>query len=986
MHSLTHAKRTLVILIMLLFMLLPMKARALWLDPLWNQMVYYGNKYDMPAKVELGQFNMWLDKASGGDIQELYSFGADPVEWFNQWAEVGYQLSNGMVIQPVETFNYVFDTSYNVSWWSNLLSEWSKLGFGSMLSNSIKGGICPTFIQSSLPKNNDNYLINSTDSLKGKIVIPSTHDLIRSDVTIYGVAGGRNFMNYIVEYGKGTDPDRWYLIDQSDKPQNKFSPSELPDLLKGDLDLRGNLATWNTGLKNWEHLPWHPASDTTDFNGIYTIRLTVIGKNNQKVEDRVVCEVGRVIAQCIPGIACNEDQSVILRFPEQALTKPFRLYSIIPQNSTDFPVPSSIQLVSDIYRIREDGDIFIKPVSLEMHLTDKMTSKLAPATDLSQISIYSYDSLAKMWNAIPTRYISELKTYQAELTKLPYPKALFALIYDRSAQLSLKRDIDDQLSIKELENTVTDKKVLCLDDFSKDLSEWSARDGGSGASISVIPDGHAKNNPCIKVFPTNVHSDFACNIRTSPYSLAHYQMLSFNYKMESPVKLAMMFSVANRWYALGINGYNIDSKYKDVNITYIGQISDIKSDGSWHHAEINLWNILNQYTRNYEIDHVILANWKVNGFMNLDFGNNAVGSSIMFDDFSIYRNAAMSSKRETSYSISEQIFKDQSSFKSVFNKGEGSYCNVFLDSIKNKSQKTKTIHIAYNVSKAGSYAGWYYALKGMDLSGMNTLQMNVQGMNGLPSCLVGFKSINGVERKIRLCDFCDLQDTNTWQLVTIPFWYFNSIDFTALDNISFSFENSICNPLGSLFINSIVFSHKDYDELPVIDFKRSVSTNLCGFTSDVFKNARAKIVKEEKPNEIKLLYSGDIGSDMGYQGFSYCGWETYLGGCDFRDYAYLKVQIKGITGKEYTHVYLDDGTKRRSYEISQNMLSDNEFKTILVPLSYFKEDGIDISHIERIQFVFEWKPTGGELSINEVNLVSKLQQSSTVKIQQNSKR
>ena len=101
-------------------------------------------------------------------------------------------------------------------------------------------------------------------------------------------------------------------------------------LMQGDIDIRGNLATWNTGLKNWVHLPWHPPEDPTDLNGVYTIRLVVEGKDGEIIEDRMTVEIGRVIAQCLPGIAVSPDQRVMMRFPEQSLVHPFRIYTILP--------------------------------------------------------------------------------------------------------------------------------------------------------------------------------------------------------------------------------------------------------------------------------------------------------------------------------------------------------------------------------------------------------------------------------------------------------------------------------------------------------------------------------------------------------------------------------------------------------------------------------------------------------------------------------
>src|ERR1035438_1748542 len=126
--------------------------------------------------------------------------------------------------------------------------------------------------------------------------------------------------------------------------------------MQGDLDLHGNLATWNTGLKEWVHLPWHPPEDQRDYNGIYTIRLVVEGKDGKTAEDRVTCEVGHVIAQCLPGTAVSPDHRVALRFPEQALLQPFRIYTIMPVKKPGEelpPAPAGATILGQVYRIRE---------------------------------------------------------------------------------------------------------------------------------------------------------------------------------------------------------------------------------------------------------------------------------------------------------------------------------------------------------------------------------------------------------------------------------------------------------------------------------------------------------------------------------------------------------------------------------------------------------------------------------------------------------
>jgi hypothetical protein len=123
----------------------------------------------------------------------------------------------------------------------------------------IGGGICPTFIQ--LPSYLRYRDLHTTRidmagrKLFGKITVPVENALLRSDIPIYGVAGGNDFQMYQIEYGKGRNPTEWHLIKSSKTPQIKTNVGIAEMLImQGDLNLQGNLATWNVGLKNWVHL------------------------------------------------------------------------------------------------------------------------------------------------------------------------------------------------------------------------------------------------------------------------------------------------------------------------------------------------------------------------------------------------------------------------------------------------------------------------------------------------------------------------------------------------------------------------------------------------------------------------------------------------------------------------------------------------------------------------------------------------------------
>ena len=132
-------------------------------------------------------------------------------------------------------------------------------GFPCGLSGGCQDNIAspdPTFIQIT-PKRRatimrTRFLADSHD-LIGEILVPYDGALVRGNVPIFGRAYGENFKDYRVECGQGTDPKIWTILETSDTPQtHNVIPDDLYE--SADLTIKGNLATWDTGLKNYVYL------------------------------------------------------------------------------------------------------------------------------------------------------------------------------------------------------------------------------------------------------------------------------------------------------------------------------------------------------------------------------------------------------------------------------------------------------------------------------------------------------------------------------------------------------------------------------------------------------------------------------------------------------------------------------------------------------------------------------------------------------------
>lgn len=786
--------------------------------------------------------------------------------------------------------------------------------------------------------------ITDTSPLSAKILVPATGDLVRSFVHIYGIAGGKDFKEYRVEYGKGTKPDSWHLIESSQSPCLSFSPKQASELLKGNINLRGTLATWNTGLKNWEHLPWHPASDKTDFNGIYTIRLIVKDRNNRSVEDRVTVEVGRAIAQCLPGIACNDNQDIVLHFDEQSLSSSFRLYSIVESPQSAAANISPLHYASKVYRIREAGDKFIKPVSLSIKASDALLQKI-PSIDRDKLYIAYY--FGGKWLRLPSYFDNIEKSYCTQITELPPGEAIYALVCDPSASVTLEKPIAKPAII-----SPSISEILCLDDFSSGMSEWSPAMHDFGAGLEIVPNGRHQGNPALKITNRALRGNFECSIRSTSFDLYHYNKLSFWYRIPPEVQIDMMFLVEGRWYALGLNSLQQDSRYKDVNITNLGQFPGLKTDNTWRFAELNLCEIFSRCTGSKIVEKVMLASWKINGYMNLDFTHHPIGAGLFIDDFSIVHQPV--SKNALQEKLLFELPIDKGNYGFAFNSGGNSYSIITPESSKGNLQ---SLRIDYSVSEDDGYAGWYYDLRGMDISSRNAIRIKASGVR--QDALWGMMSTNRVERKVRMQDFLKESEAGGKQVFEIPLVYFGAVSLQSISRISIT----LCSE-GSIRLSQITFENIGFSDLPIMNFKSAQS--LFGWQVNLFQNGKAHIDRTSTANELLLDFNVDTGMNAIDEALSYCGFEIPLGGVDVSAYDQLSISIKGHGKNSYVNIYLDDGNKRWPFELNIKNTAETEYITYSIPLSHFRHNKIDLSYLARVQLVFEWRPDKGKLGINDI--------------------
>ena len=901
--------------------------------------------------------------------------GRDGSLWtIDPWNRVDPKTLEGDPIRPWEERDEIYEP-YDIDDIDNI--------------DEIHGaGLCPTFIQPpsyvETITTDETRLDVSREQLAGKITVPIKDALLRSDIPIFGVAGGENFKAYRVEYGLGSNPSEWHLIEESTIPQPTCDIGFAEAMfMQGDLDIRGNLATWNVGLKNWVHLPWHPPEDPTDLNGVYTIRLVVEGKDGEIVEDRVTGEVGRVIAQCLPGIAVSPDQRVVMRFPEQALTHPFRVYTILPlaeAGEQEPPAPEGAEFIGPVYRIREPGDRFIKDVSLEFQVSQDELETSQP----EHIGLARYDTTQNTWIWLESFYDQESQVFKTSLNELPETRAIYALIHSpqtiRSTPASALPEPRQPLE-------PVRPGVLLDNTFEESVGTFKTRDRLVGATLfrenTTTPDG----SYCLKATNENHSGNFSLTVLDRPFDVREYGIMSFDYRLEPQTKIDLSLKVNECWYTLRFTGDVVDYRHQDVNIANLGTIEGIVADDQWHTANIDLRYFLRQHTRHTRIEEIVLANWTVGGYMKLDFGNNPRGATYYIDNFKIIGSGNV---EEVPPVLLVDNF-DAAKSLNLLGEPSGTYCNPGARYIQEtivdvppssetvkaeNSGHDRALQLSFDMIRDLAYGGYWTTLKNQDLSAYNSLRFKLKADGAVPPIKIGIRNVGGIEGKTLIAPYASPPGDDGWQEVHVPLTgLYGLIDFSTPEVLFLAVSHEDKSGKGTIWIDDLMFDQTQ--DARVANFDSPFSWNLMGGEYTTHQNGAAAISENIMPDVApqansdnmvyRISYGGSIGRDYGVQGgFSYAIWKCGLNGIDARPFEYLTFRMRGEQGEEIPNFYLSDTNKRICLRAREIDPVTNEWQTIRLPLEYFAEQGIDLSHLDGLEIVFEWEAQSGTIYVDDI--------------------
>ena len=200
------------------------------------------------------------------------------------------------------------------------------------------------------------------------------------------------------------------------------------------------------------------------------------------------------------------------------------------------------------------------------------------------------------------------------------------------------------------------------------------------------------------------------------------------------------------------------------------------------------------------------------------------------------------------------------------------------------------------------------------------------------------------------------------------------MDWSKIKNVSLSFENEL-HDKGVVFVDNIEFE-KEIRSFMVDNFERTHRKNSLGRKHRTFVSGAAAIngrYSKASPNGIYCLsYGGNIGDINAYASDlkSYAGWTTKLGGIDCSQCDTLSFDIRGGKGGENSSIYLTDGNFRWGINIAKYAEVTTGWQRVTIPLSEFAEYGVDLTHLAKLQFVFEGQKMSGTIYLDDIRFGS----------------
>jgi hypothetical protein len=171
------------------------------------------------------------------------------------------------------------------------------------------------------------------------------------------------------------------------------------------------------------------------------------------------------------------------------------------------------------------------------------------------------------------------------------------------------------------------------DDFETDTGHFQARDPNAGVRLSLVTPGADGQGHALALIDQHAGGQFGVTVKLpSRLDARRHGRLSFDYRVDSEAKLNLYVMVNSGLYEIAFTAPGEIGPLAQL----LTSVPDVRADGAWHHAEVDLLGYLDRIykpTEPLQIEDVYFANTHTNGYIHAGFGGNHAGATLVLDNF-----------------------------------------------------------------------------------------------------------------------------------------------------------------------------------------------------------------------------------------------------------------------------------------------------------------------------------------------------------------
>ncbi len=475
--------------------------------------------------------------------------------------------------------------------------------------------------------------------LVANIRTPGAYSLVRgTQVPIIGEAYGSLFDHYVLEYGEGIDPSTWVTITESPVPSLAVPGGNLK------LFNPGNLANWDTGLNEFK--PW----DEAGLNGLYTLRLKVIGTDGREADDSFPVIVGRLADTAQGGVIASPDGKASLTIPYFATRYSFSLMALVPLSETETMsetgsmLPVGPKVAGGVYEVFPVDEKFRRAASLEL----PYDGVGAP----EKVGVMLGDGTPDGWRYIGGKADAQKHTITVPVMDFGGKRALVAPFVSDSfgaapdLTTGARLAFSDTLAAPGV--TSVNGQVAFDSDLQSGPGEWEDLDlEGTRIEIATGAEaGLSAGDAALKV-TGQAGGARMVGAHTSAYDAAKYPILSFDYRVTKGYAPNLLVKSNGVWWQFWMGSGGSTSGTQSARYFETLLSTQLVTDDTWHQYRLDLLGglrVSEPDATNFQVDAIAFGQISQTAYMQyvpVDEGDK--GSVYYLDNLSASRPTSVGS-------------------------------------------------------------------------------------------------------------------------------------------------------------------------------------------------------------------------------------------------------------------------------------------------------------------------------------------------------